>query len=383
MTDAYAPTIDPVADALSRLVSMTCEEAIFGLSAALGNAHDALEDLVKRRKDAHQLALNGQRTPRMLDAFDAWVVDMARAMAPICPPSWLPMAEVLAEKVTLEVGARGLRSLFSSKPSDKDVVRVKRLGSLAVRVLRAVLSADGPIDGEEARMLASLITSLGLPEADAAPLYTEAPISIERLDVYGEIDAAVARAMLRGAWHAAAMDAIDPREEQVVRSLATKLNIPVVDVEYMRNEAIARVDARRMVGLATVDAVRYVLSDRVPGLGAQLAVFAGTLMLPRRFREEALTQVHHGAAVVLAQRYKGISSAEKASVLGIAWAAAILEDPSISRQALIKARLDRVAQDLRGDGLGAVGIDPQDARRAVDDMIAMALAEPAALAAKS
>jgi tellurite resistance protein len=382
MTDAYAPAIDPVADALSRLVSITCEDAIFGLSAALGNAHDALEELVKRRKDAHQLALNGQRTPRMVDAVDAWVVDMARAMAPICPPSWMPMAEVLAEKVTLEVGARGLRSLFSSKPSDKDVLRVKRLGSLTVRVLRAVFAADGPIDGEEARTLASFIASLGLPEADATPLYTEAPMPIERLEVYGDIDAAVARAMLRGAWLAAALDVIDPREEQVVRALATKLNVPVADVEYMRNEAIARVDARRMAGLATVDAVRYVLSDRVPGLGVDLAAHAGTLMLPRRFREEALAQVKHGAPVVLAQRYKGISGAEKTSVLGIAWAAALHEDPSISRQAIIKARLDRVAQDLRGEGLGAVGIDPQDARRAVDDMLAMSLAEAAAIAAK-
>ncbi len=369
-TDAYAPTVDPVQSALSRLVAMTCEEAIFGLSAALGNAHDALEDLVKRRKDAHQLALQNQRTPRMVEAFDAWVVEMARAIAPICPPSWMPMSEVLAEKVTLEVGARGLRSLFSSKPSDKDVLRVKKLGSLAVRVLRAVFAGDGPVDGEEARTLAALITSLGLPDADAQPLYVEAPVPIDRLDVYGEIESSVSRAMLRGAWLAAAWDAIDPREEQVVRALATKLNVPIVDVEYMRNEAIARVDARRMAGLATVDAVRYVLSDRVPGYGVQLAAFAGTLMLPRRFREEALAQVGHGAPVVLAQRYKGISGAEKTSVLGIAWAAALLEDPSISRQAVVRARLDRVAQDL--------GADPQDARRAVDDMILMALAEPSA-----
>ena len=226
----------------------------------------------------------------------------------------------------------------------------------------------------EARTLASLITSLGLPEADAAPLYTEAPVAIDRLDVYGEIEQGVSRAMLRGAWLAAAWDAIDPREEAVVRALATKLNIPLVDVEYMRNEAIARVDARRMVGLATVDAVRYVLADRVPGFGVQLAAFAGTLMLPRRYREEALGQVGHGAPVVLAQRYKGISSAEKTSVVGIAWAAALLEDPAISRQAIVRARLDRVAQDL--------GADPQDARRAVDDMIAMSLAEPAASLAK-
>ena len=55
--------------------------------------------------------------------------------------------EVVREKVTLEIGARGLRSLFSSKPSDKEVARVKRYGSLAVRVLRAVLAADGELDG--------------------------------------------------------------------------------------------------------------------------------------------------------------------------------------------------------------------------------------------
>jgi tellurite resistance protein len=372
MTDAYAPTVDPVQDGLSRLVAMACEEAVFGLSAALGNSGDALEELVKRRKDAHQAMLAGQRVPRMLEAFDAWVVEMSRAMAAICPPSWLPMAEVLAEKVTLEVGARGLRSLFSSKPSEKDVQRVKRLGSLAVRVLRAVLASDGPIDGEEARTIASLITSLGLPEADAAPLYTEAPVPVDRLDVYGEIDHSVARAMLRGAWLAAAWDTIDPREEQVVRTLATKLGVPVVDVEYMRNEAIARVDARRTVGLATVDAVRYVLSDRIPGHAVQLAGYAGTLMLPRRFREEALRQIGGGTPVVHAQRYKGISGAEKTSVLGIAWAASLLEDPPVSRQAMVRARLDRVALDL--------GADAQDARRAVDEMLAMSLAEPAAAA---
>ena len=90
----------------------------------------------------------------------------------------------------------------------------------------------------------------------------------------------------------------------------------------------------------------------------QLAKHAGTLMLPRRYREEALTQVALGAPVVLAQRYRGISSAEKTSVLGIAWASALLEDPSISRQSVVRTRLDRVAQDL--------ATDPQDARRAVD-----------------
>ena len=52
------------------------------------------------------------------------------------------------------------------------------------------------------------------------------------------------------------------------------------DLESARKDAIARVDARRKAGLAAVDAVRYVLSDRCPGLGVQLASLAGTLMLP-------------------------------------------------------------------------------------------------------
>jgi tellurite resistance protein len=374
MTDAYAPTIDPVQEALSRLVQAACEECIFGLSAALGNSGDALEDLVKRRKDAHQAVLGNQRTPRMLESFDAWVVEMARAMAPICPPSWLPMSEVLAEKVTLEVGARGIRSLFSSKPSDKDVQRVKRLGALAVRVLRAVLASDGPIDAEEARTIAALVASLGLPEADAAPLYTEAPVAVDRIEVYGEIESSVSRAMLRGAWLAAAWDGIDPSEEQIIRVLATKLGVPVVDVEYMRNEAIARVDARRTAGLATVDAVRYVLADRVPGYAVQVTGYAGTLMLPRRYREEALRQVAGGQPVVLQQRYKGISGAEKTTVLGIAWAAALMEDPSLSRKAMVQARLERVAHDLGGE--------TKDARKAVDEMLATSLAEPSAAVVK-
>ena len=108
-----------------------------------------------------------------------------------------------AEKVTLEAGARGLRSFFSSKPSEKDVLRVKRLGTLATRVLRAVFAADGPLDQEEQRTIAGLIASLGLPDEDAQPLFGEAPVAVEQLDVYGDVEPGFAKALLRGAWLAA------------------------------------------------------------------------------------------------------------------------------------------------------------------------------------
>ena len=42
---------------------------------------------------------------------------------------------------------------------------------------------------------------------------------------------------------------------------------------------VARVDVRRKVGSAAVDAVRYVLSDRCPGLGVQLGCHPGETAL--------------------------------------------------------------------------------------------------------
>ena len=346
--DAYAETTDPRTLALARLVSTLAEDAIFGLSC--GGGLEVLDGLGKRRGEAYSAVLAGHRLNTMATEIDNWVVEMTRAVAPIHPPSWMPMSEVIREKVTLEAGARGLRSLFSSKPSDKDVQRVKRLGTLAVRVLRAVFVADGPLDSEEIRAIAGLVASLGLPDADAQPLFAEAPVPVEQLDVYGDIEPAVAKALLRGAWMAAAWDTIDPREEHIVRVLANKLGFAAMDLEVLRNETVQRIDIRRIAGYATVDAVRFVLSDRMPGIGVTLAAKSGALMLPRRYREEALAQVGAGTKVLLSRRYQQLSVEDRTTVLGIAWAAAMYEDPSLSRKALLRARHDRMAADLGEDG---------------------------------
>lgn len=365
--DAYAPTTDSKTLVLARLVNTLAEDAVFGLAA--GGGPDALDGLGKRRGEAYSAILNGHRLNTMATEFDHWTVEMIRAMAPIHPPVWMPMSEVIREKVTLEAGARGLRSLFSSKPSDKDVQRVKRLGTLAVRVLRAVFLADGPMDPEELRTVAGLIASFGLPDADAHALYAEPPVPVEQLDVYGDIEPAIAKALVRGAWLAAAWDQIDPREELVVRVLANKLAFPAMDLEVVRNDVVQRVDTRRTLGQATVDAIRFVLSDRVPGHGVSLAANAGALVLPRRYRDEVLAQVAHGAKVTLARRYPNLAAEDRQTVLGIAWACAMYEDPSVARRALLRARHDRVAQDLGDDG--------NKARHAIEEWIYEVLA-PAA-----
>ena len=364
MTLAAVPP-DPYTQALGRLVSTLTEDAIFALAASPRGAPAALEGFGKRRTDAYTAVLQGSPTSRMTEEFDRWIVEQTRAIAPVAPPIWMPMNDVIAEKVTLEVGARGLRSFFSSKPSDKDVQRVKRLGTLAVRLLRAVFAADGMIDAEEARTIAGLIGSFGLPETDVQPLYTEAPLPVEQLDIYGDLEPGVARALVLGAWHAAAWDAIDPREEAVVRTFANKIALPIEELERLRAEALARVDARRVVGLSAVDAVRFMLSDRAPGIGVQLAAKVGTLMLPRRYREEALAQIGHGAPVTLAKRYTNTTSDDRLAIMGIAWAAGLFEDPTMGRRALLRARHDRIAQDLGDDGARA--------RAMVDEWISLVL----------
>jgi hypothetical protein len=365
--DAYAPAIDPKTMVLGRLVIALAEDAMFGL--ATGGGTDVLEGLGKRRGETYSAILAGHRVNTMSTELDNWMVELTRAVAPIFPPAWMPMAEVIREKVTLEVGARGLRSLFSSKPSDKDVQRVKRLGTLAVRVLRAVFVADGPLDAEETRTIAGVIASLGLADQDAQALYAEPPVPVEQLDVYGDIDPAIAKALLRGAWLAAAWDQIDPREEHVVRVLANKLAFAAMDLEVLRNDVVQRIDMRRLVGLATVDAVRFVLSDRMPGHGVTLAARACHLMVPRRYRDEALAQVAAGQKVMLARRYPHLSTDDRQAALGMTWAAAMYEDPSLARRALLRARHDRVAADLGEDG--------NKSRHAVEEWIAEVLA-PAA-----
>ncbi|MGH7283156.1 MAG: hypothetical protein ACRELY_16645, partial [Polyangiaceae bacterium] len=279
------PMNDPMTPALARLLTAVTEEAIFVLAGGAHDAREAIAGVVKRRADAHSAMMNqathAKPAASMLDSFDAWSLEVARAAAGIAPPDFVPMADVLGEKVTLAAGARGIRSLFSSKPNEKDEARVRRLGTIAVEAARAIFSADGSIDAEEARSLGWLIASLGLSEADAQKLATLPGVKPEKIELHGEVDAGVAKALVRGAWLVAAEDGLDPREEEAVRMLAHRVSVTTQEVEHARNEAVARVDARRALGLCATEGIRYVLSDRVPGDGVAIASKTCILTVPR------------------------------------------------------------------------------------------------------
>jgi len=342
---------EPTSTHFSELVATLAEDTIFVLASDEGAvASPPFEALAKRRAEAYGAALRGQPVASMQRTFDAWVVDLSRAMAPIAAPDWLPMGDVVRAKVTLEAGARGLRSLFSDKPSEKETQRVTRLGTLAVRLMRQVLSADGAVDGDDARMVGAFVASLGLSPEGAAPLLHEPVVPGLQLDVYGEVEPKILRALLQGAWVAAAWDGLDPREEKVIQDFATKAGLPLDAVEESRAAAMARIESKRLVGLATVDYVRAVLRDRLPGLGDMLPARIGTLILPRRYRDEGLAAIQHDAPVMLAKRYTKLTRDERTRVLGMTWAAALHEDPSLGRQALLRARFEHVAADIESDG---------------------------------
>jgi len=342
---------DGISGRLSQLVATLAEDTMFVLAGDEGAVSaPPFEGLAKRRDEAYRAALHGQPHATMLSAFDPWVIDLSRAMAPIAPPDWLPMGDVIRARVTLEAGPRGLRSLFSDKPSDKEAQRVHRLGMLSVRLLRQVLSAARPLDGHDARMVGAFVASLGLPQHEALSLLNEPLIPGVQLDVFGDLEPKVAKAILSGAWLAAAWDGLHPREEEVIRAFAAKAGVALDEVEEARAAALSRVEVKRLVGLATIDYVRAVLSDRVPGIGQALPAFLGTLLLPRRYRDEGLAPIGHLAPVMLARRYLKLTHDERTRVLGLTWAAALHEDPSLGRQALLRARFEHVAEDLESDG---------------------------------
>jgi hypothetical protein len=344
-------SLDETTVRLPQLVATLAEDTLFVLAGDEGSlSSPPFDALAKRRAETYAAALQGQPVASMINTFDTWVTELARAMAPIAAPDWLPMGDVIRAKVTLEAGARGLRSFFSDKPSEKDTQRVTRLGTLAVRLLRQVLEAEGVKNTDDARMVGAFVASLGLSPEASASLLNEPQVPGLHLDVYGDIDQKVLRALLSGGWRAAAWDGLHPGEEKVIRDFASKAGLPLDVVESARADALASVESKRLVGLATIDYVRAVLRDRVPGVGDTLPSRIGMLILPRRYRDEGLATIRHAAPVVLAKRYGKLTRDERTRVLGMTWAAALHEDPSMGRQALLRARFEHVAEDIESDG---------------------------------
>lgn len=330
---------------LSNALVVLCEDAFFAITATRHLSSDNLRALARRRAPI-VAGLGPDVRGGLMGSWESWVTGLCAAIAPVAPPKWMPMADAVEAGLSLEHGARGVRSLFTSKPSEKEIMRVRTTGSLAVRVLGAVVSAAGNFSGEAALLRAAAVASLGLPEEDQRMLNGEQPIAADNLDVYADVEPKIARAIIKGAFQAAMGDGLDPREEDAVLKLSTKLGVTVEALNDARTSAKAAIEQTKSLGEASVDAIRYVLSDDKPD-AEKFGIAAARLLLPAVHRRESITAINVGGSPTLGKKFM-LDRREREAALALSWAAAISSDPSYARRVELMQRHNRVALDLGG-----------------------------------
>lgn len=311
-----------------------CDEVFFCITATQRLSPADLQELFERRAGMPHTTM---------ESWEPWVLGLCAAIAPIAPPHWMPMARAVEAGLSLEGGARGLRALFTSEPSARDVERVRTLGALVVRALGAVSGADGRVEAEEELHRRALIASLGLPAGDQALLLAEPPLPAESLHMPERVDAKIAAAIVRGGFYAAMSNGIDPREEQAVRTLAVRLGLTEDETATLRAEAHAVVEAAEPFGNACMEAIRYMLEGE-PQAQRLLGAAALSLALPAVHRTEGAKALAVGYPVILGHKYR-LDDTRRDAVLALAWVAALRTNPSYTRRLELVARHARLAAD--------------------------------------
>ncbi len=366
-----AAALPPKAD-LAAVLSHLCEDAFFTVAGSARLDVDALRALAQKRAPALVSAARGVASPG-LDAWDPWILTLCAVRAPIAPPRWVPLADAIADGLSLEHGARGVRALFTSKPSEKDVARVRELGGTAVRAITSVLAAVGPLNAEATLLRRALIALLGLPDHDRAELEAELPLHAEALDLPGDLDAKLARSLVRAGFYAARLDGTDPREEQAVIAVARKLGLTTEEVNAAREEARAFIDSGKDFGEACVDGIRWLLEGDAAE-SDRFAVAAARLTLSPIQRHDAVTAINVGSPVLLGRRHR-LDRKQREAALGLAWLAAVHANPTYLRRAELVGRHDKLAADLGDEAAGAT------IRAAVDRCVELELVATIAAAA--
>jgi hypothetical protein len=356
---AAPPPLNP----LVTLVTL-CEDAFFGITASGRLDLEALRALAARRAPTYRAAALGSPGPTLAD-WEPWLLALCAASAPITPPRWMPMAEVIHAGLSLELGARGMRSLFTNKPSDKEVMRVRTQGAFAVRVLASVLAAAGQWSAESRLLRSALVASLGLPEDDERLLTAEAPFPPESLELHGGCDAKLAQAIVRGAFYAAMSDGMDPREEQAIAGVAYKLGLDIDTVNAARADARAQIESSRDFGEACVDAVRFLLDDDAAE-SERFGIATARLTLPAIQRHDAITAINVGGPALLGKKHQ-LDRREREAVLGLGWILALRSNPTVTRRAELAVRHSRIAADLGGES------EALELRIAIDRLIEVEL----------
>lgn len=337
-----------MSDAVGALVSL-CDDLLLLLAGSESIDESSWSELSKRREVLHREAARGTPPAGRLDGDVAsWVVARAPDLAAVAPPGWLPMSEVVASGVTLAGGARGVRSLFSSKLSEKEIARATRLGTLAFRALGVAVGADGEVTADERLVRQTLLASLALPSQDAA-LLAAAPLGdVTSLEIHGEIEPKTALLLLRGAWQGALRDGLDVREEGALAVLAGRLGVKPEDAAQARVAVEQATEQRRLFGRAIIDTLYWLLGDDLLSARPAATAVAG-LLLPDPERTSMLASLAAGAPPASIERAT-LPRAMRAAALAAGWVVALRSDPTVSRRAVLAARHDSIAGVLDGDG---------------------------------
>ena len=362
---------------LRALVRVACEDALFAIA---GSGLSALSPIADKRADAHvQIAREGLGSAVVMADFDAWLTSLVRAASAHFVPWMVPMREAIADGMSLNREARGLRAIIAIGVEEKRA-RVRRDGIFAVRVARAVAAADSVVSPDEARSLELLLSALGLSDEDARILRAEAPIPMAAIELpelgssrAGQpLEPKIARAIVVGAWQVAAVDGIDEREHDAIDALASRVGVDPATVTEIGRAAHAEVEKQRRFGFALLDVVRYLLLPVAPEELSALALATIYLAIPSLDRAEALRIVNTGATTPLVQTHE-LDRGARERVLAAAWACALAIDPSVSLRAHLRARHTRAALHLDAERMA------DDARVTVERWIDNVLARGAAI----
>ena len=335
---------------LRNYLSAVASDGLFVLCSTQRADSSALADVASRRSTLYSNLVQGG-TPDSVGWPADWFVSMCVAMAPVAQPLWIPMHECI-DAFSLESGARGVRSLFAKKPSEKQVDRARTVGAFVVRSMASVLGATSTWSDDSELMRRCLVVSFGLPEQDAALLCQEAPMVPGTVELPSDVDVKTARMIARGIWRAAFRDGLDPCRDDRAVELCQRMGLTADDTESLRKVARDEVELNKAFGPAAVDAVRVVLSDDEAGVHLSRVV-AHLALLPVH-RSETLSSIDHGGVVVLARRHT-LDRKQVEACLALSWLAALWTNPDQTRLAEFIVRHDRVAGDLgsKPDGSSA------------------------------
>jgi len=309
--------------------------------------------------------------PKDATAFDAWMSAMARASAPVGAPWFVPMRDAIDDGLSIEAEPRGLRAMLPIGTTGHQD-RTRRDGSLAVRILRAVSAADGALGEDEIRGIDWLLSALALGIDDQRVLRAEGAVPMASLQIPDELEPKLARSIIAGAWEAAASDGLEEAERIAVMDAARRLKVEPEIADAARVAAETALAMQLRIGLAVIDAVRYVLAPCPAEEIAPIVEACVRLGIPPLRRAEVLRSITTREPTPLGREHD-LDRATRSLVLSAAWAAAMTFDPTTTLRARLIERHDRVATDLRAERIG------EDARESIDDYVGRALARAVGL----